>query len=91
MPSSAEQINSMVAGFLAGQPLGAFCKKFLAFDAEFDPSALPAAQRDAYWAVYDLVCMTGAHDRGPADGINEATLRERLRHFHLREPGRAPA
>jgi hypothetical protein len=89
MPSAPEQINALVRQFIDGQSSADFHRAFLAFHQSFDDTALPAAQRDAYWALYDLVSMrqpgSGAHPDTGAGAIGEAALRERLQHFHLRE------
>lgn len=93
MSSPAEQVNALVARFVAGQPGLAFWRDFMAFHETFDAGVLPDAQRDAYWAVYDLVYTARPDPAAPADTAplaSEERLRERLRHFHLQAPD-APA
>jgi hypothetical protein len=77
--SLAAQINSLVGRFVAGQSLADFHRSFMSFHEVFDARLLPDAQRDAYWAVYDLVRMSHP-------GLSEDALRERLQHFRLCEP-----
>lgn len=93
MTSPTARINALVSRFVTGQPVADFQRDFLAFHEGFDQSVLPEAQRDAYWAVYDLVYMArpdpGSPEESESGGLREATLRDRLRHFHLREPGPA--
>lgn len=88
MSSPAEQVNALVARFVAGQAGTEFRRDFMAFHETFDAGVLPDAQRDAYWAVYDLAYTARPDPAAPADAPAaldaEARLRERLRHFHLR-------
>ena len=90
MPAPAAQINALVERFVAGQPVEEFQRDFMAFYESFDRSVLSDAQRDAYWAVFDLVRMSqpgpGMGGLGTVGYLDEDALRERLRHFHLREP-----
>ena len=95
MSSPPEQINALVRRFLEGQSSADFHRDFFAFHKAFDDTVLPAAQRDAYWALHDLVSMRqpgqGAHSESEAGATGEAALRQRLEHFHLREHHDAPA
>ena len=94
MSSPPEQINALVRRFLDGQSSADFHRDFLAFHQAFDHTVLPPAQRDAYWALYDLVSMPppvqGVHADIEVGAMDEAALRQRLEHFHLREQ-HAPA
>ena len=89
MSSPAGRINALVERFVAGQPLRDFHRDLVAFSEAFDERVLPAAQRDAYWALCDLVYLGRSEPVAPegvAEGtLGEAALRERLRRFHLRE------
>ena len=93
MSSPAAQINALVARFVAGQPFWDFYRDFMAFYENFDESVLSEMQRDLYWGVYDLVYMGQPDPVAPEDArvglLGESTLRERLRHFHLQDPGEA--
>jgi hypothetical protein len=89
MSSPSQQINALVKRFLEGQSSADFHRDFLAFHKAFDDTVLPAAQRDAYWALYDLVSMRrlgqGAQPGTEVGATSEVALRQRLEHFHLRE------
>ena len=89
MSSPPEQINALVRRFLDGQSSVDFHRDFRAFHEAFDDTVLPPAQRDAYWALYDLVAMRppgpAAHSEMEGGAAGEVALRQRLTHFHLRE------
>ena len=94
MTSPPEQINALVKCFVEGQSYRDFHRDFTTFHESFDDTVLPVAQRDAYWALYDLVYMAQPDPSAPSDAsaalIGENELRERLRHFRLQEPARPP-
>ena len=94
MSSPPEQINALVRRFLEGQSSADFHRDFFAFHEAFDDTVLPAAQRDAYWALHDLVSMRhpgqGVHSDAEVGDTGETALRQRLERFHLREQ-QAPA
>ena len=91
----AQEIDALIARFLAGQPFMEFWQVFMDYYQSFDDSVLPVEQRARFEELYEMVYMGQA---GTATGEDrevglrgEDELRAALRDFRISGDAEAPA
>ena len=93
--SSAQEIDALVARFLAGQPFMEFWRTFMNHLESFDDSALPAEQRARFEELYEMVYMgqagTATDEERKVGLRGEDELRAALRDFRVSGDAEAPA
>jgi hypothetical protein len=91
----AQEIDALLARFLAGQPFMEFWRTFMNYLESFDDSVLPAEQRARFEELYEMVYMGQAGTPTDEDrkvGLRgEDELRAALRDFRLSGDVETPA
>ena len=91
----AQEIDALLARFLAGQPFMEFWRTFMNHLESFDDSVLPAEQRARFEELYEMVYMGQAGTPTDEDrkvGLRgEDELRAALRDFRLSGDVETPA